>query len=318
MEGRAMMWTLILLAVLAALAAWPFALEAMRKPMDADARGDAPGDFAQLSQGITHYRWIGPVRGPVAVCVHGLTTPSMVWDAVAKGLALMGFRVLVYDLYGRGYSDRAPGLQDQDFFIRQLEDLLADQGITEDVTFLGYSMGGAIVSAFAARHPERVLRLILLAPAGMGHDLGKLAKFTRDTPLLGDWLMLLRYPSAHRRGTEAERTLPTEVDGIVDYQQAELSKRGFVPAVLSSLRGILPRPLEDAHRQISREGIPVLAIWGRDDAVIPLSAMGQLTQWNRMARQEVIDGAGHGLTYTHASAVLRAIEAGIAAEVTGD
>jgi pimeloyl-ACP methyl ester carboxylesterase len=313
-----MIWFLVVLVIVGAIAIWPFAREAMRQPMDDAARQDAPGDFAELSQGITHFRWIGPVRGPVAVCVHGLTTPSMVWDAVAKGLALMGFRVLVYDLYGRGYSDRAPGLQDQDFFIRQLEDLLASQGITEDVTLLGYSMGGAIVSAFAARHPERVLRVILLAPAGMGHDLGKLAKFTRDTPILGDWLMLLRYPGAHMKGTEAERVLPSEVEGIVDYQQAELSKRGFVPAVLSSLRGILPRPLEKEHRAISREGIPVLAIWGRDDAVIPIRAMGQLTQWNRVARHEVIEGAGHGLTYTHAAAVLRAIEAGMAAEATGD
>jgi len=258
------------------------------------------------------------VRGPVAVCVHGLTTPSMVWDAVAKGLALMGFRVLVYDLYGRGYSDRAPGLQDQDFFIRQLEDLLNDQGITEDVTLLGYSMGGAIVTAFAARHPERARRLILLAPAGMGHDLGKMARFTRDTPILGDWLMLLRYPAAHMQGTEAERALPSEVEGIIDYQQAELSKRGFIPAVLSSLRGILPRPLEEAHRQISREGIPVLAIWGREDKVIPIRAMGQLAQWNRTARHEVIEGAGHGLTYTHASAVLRVIEETLTAEAVGD
>ena len=312
-----MIWTLILVALIA-LAAFPFAREALRKPMNAAARRTAPGAFVQLSQGITHYRWIGPVRGPVAVCVHGLTTPSMVWDAVAKGLALMGFRVLTYDLYGRGYSDHVPGLQDQDFFLRQLTDLLDDQGITEDVTLLGYSMGGAIVSAFAARHPDRARRLILLAPAGMSHDLGKLAKFTRDTPILGDWLMLLRFPAAHRKGTEAERALPSEVPGIIDYQQAELTRRGFVPAVLSSLRGILPHPLEEAHRQISRDGIPVLAIWGRDDAVIPIRAMGQLAQWNRIARHEVIEGAGHGLTYTHASAVLRAIEANLTAEAAGD
>lgn len=313
-----MIWFLVFLLLLAAIAIWPFAREAMRNPMNDAARKDAPGEFAHLSQGITHFRWIGPVRGPVAVCVHGLTTPSMVWDAVAQGLALMGFRVLVYDLYGRGYSDRAPGPQDQDFFIRQLDDLLASQGVTEDVTLLGYSMGGAIVSAYTARNPDRVRRMILLAPAGMGHDLGKLAKFTRDTPILGDWLMLLRYPGLHRKGTEAERALPTEVKGIIDYQQAELDKRGFVPAVLASMRGILPRPLEQEHRAISREGISVIAIWGRDDTVIPLSAMGRLTQWNRMARQEVIDGAGHGLTYTHASAIIRTIEAGIAAEVTQD
>jgi hypothetical protein len=46
--------------------------------------------------------------------------------------------------------------------------------------------------------------------------------------------------------------------------------------------------------------------------------MGRLAQWNRMARQEVSDGAGHGLTYTHASASVRIIAAGIAAEVAGD
>lgn len=306
-----MNWLLVP-AALAVIAIWPFLREATRKPMDADARRDAPGEFVQLSQGLTHYRWIGPARGPVAVCVHGLTTPSLVWEAVAQGLGRMGYRVLVYDLYGRGYSDRVAGVQDQDFFIRQLDDLLEAQGLGDDLTLLGYSMGGAIVSAFTARHPERVRRVILLAPAGMGHDLGRLAKFTRDTPLLGDWLMLLRYPAAHRKGTEAERTLPTEVAGIVDYQQAELSKRGFVPAVLASLRGILPRPLEEAHRSISREDIPVLAIWGRDDTVIPISAMGRLAQWNRAARHEVIEGAGHGLTYTHASAVISAIEAELA------
>lgn len=308
-----MNWLLVL-AALAVIAIWPFLREAMRKPMDAAARRDAPGEFVKLSQGLTHYRWIGPARGPVAVCVHGLTTPSLVWEAVAQGLARMGYRVLVYDLYGRGYSDRVAGVQDQDFFIRQLDDLLEAQGLGDDLTLLGYSMGGAIVSAFTARNPGRVRRVILLAPAGMGHDLGRLAQFTRDTPLLGDWLMLLRYPSAHRKGTEAERALPTEVAGIIDYQQAELTKQGFVPAVLASLRGILPRPLEEAHRSISRADIPVLAIWGRDDTVIPIRAMGQLAQWNRAARHEVIDGAGHGLTYTHASAVISAIET----ELAGD
>ena len=301
-------------SVLALLIAFPYLREALRPPMDDAARQDAPGAFLQLSQGVTHYRWIGPTRGPVAVCVHGLTTPSAVWEAVARGLADQGFRVLVYDLYGRGYSDRPRGAQDQAFFLRQLDDLLAAQEIGGDITLLGYSMGGAIVTAFAAREPERVRRVILLAPAGMGHDPGRLARLIRDLPGLGDWLMLLRFPALHRKSTEAERALPFGVEGIIDYQQAELGRRGFVPAVLSSLRGILSQRLEEAHRRISREDIPVLAIWGREDVVIPITAMGVLAQWNRIARHEVIAGAGHGLTYTHASAVVAAIEA----ELAGD
>ena len=125
------------LAILAVIAAAPFLREAARPRMGARARRDAPGSFVTLSQGVTHYRWLGARTGPVAVCVHGLTTPSPVWEAAAETLGQLGYRVLVYDLYGRGYSDRPRGTQDADFFARQLSDLLEDQGIEGAITLLG-------------------------------------------------------------------------------------------------------------------------------------------------------------------------------------
>ena len=158
---------------------------------------------------------------------------------MAKGLAALGYRVLTYDLYGRGYSDRPPGLQDRAFFLSQLEELLEDQEVEDDFTLLGYSMGGAIATAFASAHPGRVRGLILLASAGFGGSPGRLTRLIRQVPLLGNWLMLALYPSMHIRGTEAERDLPGSVPGIAGLQQRELAFRGFVPAVLSSLRGIL-------------------------------------------------------------------------------
>ena len=290
--------------ILLALIATPILIEISRTPMGEAQRHTAPGQFARLSQGVTHYRWLGPVRGPVIVCVHGLTTPSFVWGGLTRGLALLGFRVLIYDLYGRGYSDRIKGKQDAGFFLTQLEDLLAHEGVGDDVTLLGYSMGGAITTCFAAAHPDRVRQLILLAPAGMGMAQGKLAKFIINTPVIGDWLMLALYPSNLRAGLRAERDTPSSVEGITDLQDAELNHRGFVPAVLSSLRGVLLRPLKEEHQKIHRSGIPVLAIWGREDEVIPIGALGTLAEWSRNARQEVIDGAGHGLTYTHSDEVL--------------
>lgn len=289
--------------VLAGIAAAPFAREALRRPMNTEARTDAPGKFATLSDGLTHYRWIGPVRGPVIVCVHGLTTPSMVWQGLATDLAELGYRVLVYDLYGRGYSDRVSGTLGRDLFQRQLTELLADQKVGEDITMIGYSMGGAIATAFAAEQPGRLKRLILLAPAGIEHKLSAAAKVMRDLPLIGDWLALGLFAHVHRKGTEAERAANPDVADVVDYQQEELGKKGFVPAVLGSLRGALAERLEADHREISRADIPVLAIWGRADQVIPLRAMGTLAQWNRMARQEVVEGAGHGLPYTHTAEV---------------
>jgi pimeloyl-ACP methyl ester carboxylesterase len=304
MAGGAMIVMLILLLAVLAL---PLLIEASRKPMNAQARGTAPGDFANLSQGITHYQWIGPMRGPVAVCVHGLTTPSFVWHGLAPGLAKMGYRVLIYDLYGRGYSDRVAGRQNMAYFLRQLDDLLADQQIGGDITLLGYSMGGAIATGFAAAHPENIRQLILLAPAGLGTGANRLTRFIIRTPVIGDWLMLALFSRRHRKGTEVERNLPSSVENIVDLQQNELRYRGFVPAVLSSMRGVLSHPLKNEHNTIHQAGIPVLAIWGREDDVIPLSAMGTLTQWSRHARQDIIDSAGHGLPYTHTDEVLSSV-----------
>ena len=93
---------LLLLVSVAGVAFWPFYQESRRPRMNEATRRAAPGAFAELPRGQTHYQWLGAARGPVAVCVHGLTTPSFVWGPIAAGLGRLGFRVLVYDLYGRG------------------------------------------------------------------------------------------------------------------------------------------------------------------------------------------------------------------------
>lgn len=296
-----MMW---LVLILAAVIAVPLVQEYNRREMDDAARGAGSGQFAELPQGVTHYEWHGPVNGPILVCVHGLTTPSFVWRGLIPGLATMGFRVLSYDLYGRGYSDRPKGPQDAAFFMRQLADLLTHQQVRSKVTLFGYSMGGAICTCFAAGHPDRVQRVILLAPAGMRHKIGGIVRFIRDVPVIGDWLMLAFYPRMMRQGIEAERDVPTSVLNVCDLQEAELDFKRFIPAVLASVRGILRRPLRAEHHAVRDAGIPALAIWGRDDMVIPLSALGTLAEWNRDVQHEVIEGAGHGLAYTHSDAVI--------------
>ncbi|WP_415919148.1 alpha/beta fold hydrolase [Tateyamaria sp. SN6-1] len=301
-----MIWIVVILLGLIAV---PLTVEAMRTPMSEDRQKAGPGKLALLSQGTTHYEWMGPERGPVAVCVHGLTTPSFVWRGMARGLALMGFRVLVYDLYGRGYSETVLGRQDAAFFVTQYNDLLMHENVTDPVTLLGYSMGGAIAAHIAASQPQRIKQLVLLAPAGMQElATGKL-KATRDLPVIGDWLFLAVYPFLLRKGIKAEENMPGSVENIADLQRAETDRRGYFPAVLSSLRGVLRHPAEAEHRAIAAAGIPTLAVWGAQDDVIALSCKDVLGQWNPGALQSVIDDAGHGLTYTHTDQVLEAIRA---------
>lgn len=295
-----MIWLVLILV--AALAAFPFIWESRRRPIAAAERHGAPGAFAALPQGITYYQWLGPVRGPIAVAIHDTTMPSAVWDEVADGLGAIGYRVLVYDLYGRGLSDAPKGPQDRGFFIRQLTDLLADQGLGQDLTLIGYGLGGAIATAFTAEQTERVKRLILLAPLGTERTEDGLARFIRQTPLIGDWLFLALFGGQLRQGVAAT---PSRIGPA---QLEELGRKGFLPAVLSSLRGLGRDRQEADHRVIGRSDVPVVALWSQLDTVVPLSGLGTLAQWNRNARQEVITGAGHGMPYTHAAEVMAVLK----------
>lgn len=298
-----MMGWIIPLLVLAGLAALPWLGERARQSSDA-FRAQAPGRFAKLSQGATHFQWLGGARGPVIVCVHGLTTPSPVWYAIAKGLVGMGYRVLIYDLYGRGFSDAPRGEQTGDFFAQQLQDLLDHQELTDDVTLMGYSMGGSIATHFTAKYPDRVRRLILLASGGAWLREDRLTEKSRTWPILGDWIHAVLATRKDRRSLRTQLGLPFDIKGIVEVQLGEYRSRGFVRSVLSSRRHMLADFQEDAHRSIGREGVPVVAIWAEKDEIIPLKSLGAMTQWNRSIRQEVVPGAYHDIGYVNSGEVV--------------
>jgi len=297
--------TTLALAALAAAAA-PLA-EWRRAPVNAAQRAKASGEQVALSRGITHLRRFGGVRGPVALCIHGLTTPGYVWIPIAEVLARQGYRVIVPDLYGRGLSDRAKGPQDAAFFTDQLTELCDTLGLGEDMLVLGYSMGGAIATAFAAAQPRRVGRLVLLAPCGLGHDLGPFNRFCAATPVLGDWAMLALGGIVQRRGINHALPQHPSIPDITVRQAAETRLRGSLPAILSAQRHILTEDQAALHRKIAFTGLPILAIWAELDSIIPLSSLGRLTQANRHARQEVIAGAGHAMPWTHAREVTDAM-----------
>ncbi len=290
---------------LAAAGAWAL-VELLRKPVNARTRRAAPGRFANLSRGPTHYRWHGEENGPAAILVHGLTTPSFVWNAMIPGLTRAGFRVLSYDLYGRGYSARPLGRQTPALFTQQLDELIAAEGFTRPVTLVGYSMGGLIAADWAAQHPERVARLILIAPAGFRYVPDGFLRFCARVPVLGDWLFTVLGGYYGRR---LARTVGA--GSVIPEMGRNLERmtrfRGFLQAVLSSERHTLGTDMTDGHRALAAARVPVLAVWGAADPVIPPGNAATLGAANPAAVQTEIPGAGHGLVYTHPKAVLGAI-----------
>ncbi|MBP9153065.1 MAG: hypothetical protein KBF73_12335, partial [Flavobacteriales bacterium] len=61
------------------------------------------GAYAQLSNGKVRYEFAGPENGEVVVLIHGLIGHMHVWDNQFHFLIAQGYRVLRFDLYGRGF-----------------------------------------------------------------------------------------------------------------------------------------------------------------------------------------------------------------------
>lgn len=91
------------------------------------------------------------------------------WRELAVSLAGAGYRVLMYDHYGRGYSDHPIVEYSGALYTSTLALLMHHVGFAR-ATLCGLSMGGPIVVNFADVFPDMVNSIILLAPAGLMDD----------------------------------------------------------------------------------------------------------------------------------------------------
>ena len=94
-----------------------------------ETRRNVPGQFVRLHDGVTHYEIGGPSGGTPLLLIPGFSTPYNLWDPTFAGLTAAGIRVVRYELFGRGYSDRPTAAYDADFYDRQIVDLLDALGI---------------------------------------------------------------------------------------------------------------------------------------------------------------------------------------------
>jgi pimeloyl-ACP methyl ester carboxylesterase len=103
-----------------------------------------------------------PERGPVAVCVHGSGSDSIVWSYQLSRLSDR-FRVIVPDLPGHGRSEGEP-LGSAHAYAAWLEEFCLALDLPS-FFLMGHSFGGAIVQEYARCYPRKVRGMVL---AGTG------------------------------------------------------------------------------------------------------------------------------------------------------
>ncbi len=220
-----------------------------------------------LSQGPRHV----PL-GPDAILVHG--SGDRVLLLHGWGLHPPVFRSTIERLARRGFEVAAPGLAvvgkrwDLDRAIHRVEKAM-DVLAWDEAIVVGYSLGGAVATGFAAEHPARVGMLALVNSVGLRIDRGALA-----------WAVpMARYARA------------SNLSAMRAFGRNALRARGLQNLADAATYA------RDAHldvelARVREHRIPAIVLWGADDRLLP-ATMGRKVAEALAAPIHVIPRADH-------------------------
>ena len=127
-----------------------------RETVDIDQFRDNSGyQQIRLTDGVTAYKDEGNKENKVIVLVHGATFGSLAYEEYVNIFIQNGYRVITYDQYGRGYSDRVNNNVNIELMERQLKELILYCNV-DSVILYGVSFGAAVVAKYASDNPENV------------------------------------------------------------------------------------------------------------------------------------------------------------------
>jgi pimeloyl-ACP methyl ester carboxylesterase len=234
------------------------------------------------------------------VLVHGFSVPYFIWDPTFDALVASGHRVLRYDLYGRGLSDRPDVRYDSNLYDRQLVQLLDALGIKDPVDVAGVSMGGPIVVGLAVRHPERVRTVTLVDPA---YRRGEVVPWAVRAPLVGPWIMDVVVAPSLPKGQLDDFHDPRGREEYVARYRAQMRFAGFRRALLGTARASSGEDDAESFRALGASGKPVLLVWGREDRSVPFARSEDVLRAIPRAEFHPIDQAAHIPQYERADVV---------------
>ncbi|MDD9962118.1 MAG: alpha/beta hydrolase [Gammaproteobacteria bacterium] len=259
---------------------------------------DPPRGKTVESAGLTlhyHDHQAADGSGRTVVFVHGSGPGASGYSNFklnAPVLAGAGYRVLVSDLPGFGYSSKPADIDyTTDFFVTHLIGLLDAIGI-EQCALVGNSLGGAVCIRAALDHPERVEKLVLMAPGGIEELDTYMAM-----PAMARMIANFTGGALDRGGLR--RILQTLVFDPAVVTDALVNERYAVaqtqpPEVLGRMR------IPNMEGELGSITCPVLAFWGMDDEMLPPGGGHKILKACRPSRLIEVADCGHWVMVEHA------------------
>jgi pimeloyl-ACP methyl ester carboxylesterase len=264
-----------------------------KKTLTQKERAQATGSFVKLKAGFTHYQLAGPDSGQVVVLLHGFSVPYYIWDGTYEYLVKHGYRVLRYDQYGRGFSDRPDSIYNNDFYFNQLNQLLKVLCIKTPVTIAGISFGGMLATDFTCKYPNLVNKVILIDP-GYGN-------LTPDKPQSVVKYYETIHPRERVESQMADFKYPEHYPTWMTKYKVQMQYKGFTLALVSTLYNY-EHDGRTANQLLNTKHKPVLLIWGREDITVPYTFSDSV---RRVLHTEFfpVDDAAH-LPYIEQAAIV--------------
>ncbi|RZV42330.1 MAG: alpha/beta fold hydrolase [Acidimicrobiales bacterium] len=257
--------------------------------------GPPEGQYIQAGPICMHYLEFGDRAGHPVVFLHGSGPGNSAWANFQfnkDAFASVGYRVLMPDMIGFGYTDKPLDLGDYtlQMFCDTLTSGLRALGV-EECSFVGNSLGGGVAIQIALDHPEFVKNLILMGPGCLEEQ--------------GDyWGMpgIAKMMEANKKGMSKETQ--GEVMRLFTYDprhvtQELIDMRWAVAQdqpkeVLTTLK---TPALGDRMKELT---CPILTFWGRQDEFMPPQGKAKCIEANETSRLVEVNACGHWVMIEHA------------------
>jgi pimeloyl-ACP methyl ester carboxylesterase len=246
--------------------------------------------------GQTFVRISGPAGGPPLVLLHGGSGNSLQWMPNIEALSESYKTYAVDNIYDYGRSIYTRPIKSPDDFVKWLDELFSALELGNTINLMGLSYGGWLTSLYALRFPNRLNKIVLLAPAFTvlrirpAWLVRAILGFLPHRYFAGNFMYWLAEDSM--RKNDASRIT---IEEITD--DAFMAMRCFKPK-----RMVHPTVLND--RELQSITVPALYLVGENEKIYSArKALQRLSMVAPQIKAEVIPNAGHDLTIVQADVV---------------
>ena len=207
------------------------------------------------------------------------------------------YKVFAPHLPGYGESTGGENIDDVFDAVLFYQELLDDLGIAQ-AHVIGHSMGGMLAAELAAQNPQRVKKLVLVAPAGFWIDEHPIPDvFAAQL----DEMAGLLFHDPKSPAAQLMTAIPKDFT-LLEAMYVERVKRFSVAS-----KFLWPVPDRGLKKRAYRISAPTLVLWGESDRLIPPVYATEFTSRIKNAKAQTIKQAGHMLMYEQQETLVKAI-----------